>query len=436
MMARASVLVFVSTACLAYACGSDSTPASPTPAPPAASAAISVVAAPVPLVAVADPSGAGDMYRVTANLTFQETAGKPARITALTVTLSAATTPGWRSTVRTEVSVSLDARGSAAYTLPTTFVAGAPDPAARWELVVSAVDTNGVAVLVTPTQVPLTVPPRPAADAVFVGAGDVDGCGRLEPEATAKLLDRIPGTVFVAGDATYPSGTMETYMNCYGPTWGRHLWRTFAVPGNHDYQSDGGASFFSYFGAAAGPAGLGYYSHTLGSWHVIMLNSNLPAQAGTPQYEWLRVKLLESSAACTVAVWHHPLFSSGQNGNNVFMRDVFNLMFQHGVDIVVNGDDHLYERFAPQDANGRANARGIRQFIAGTGGYALYDRGKTQANSEVFENKTYGVLKLTLKSGRYDWEFVPIDGQTFRDSGSGSCVTPSAQVGGLARGLW
>jgi len=430
MTTRASVLALVSAACLAAACGDDSTPASPTPAPPATSAAINVVAAPVPLVAVPDPSGAGEMYRVTANLTFQETGGNAVRITALQVTVSSTATPGWISTVRTEVSISVGARGSAAYTLPTTFAAGAPDPAARWELVVTAVDTGSIDVRVAPIQVSLTVPPRPVADAVFVGAGDVDGCGRLEPEATAKLLDRVPGTVFVAGDATYPSGSMANYMNCYGPTWGRHLWRTFAVPGNHDYQSDGGAAFYAYFGSAAGPAGLGYYTHTLGAWHVIMLNSNLPAQAGTPQYEWLRARLLESSAACTVAVWHHPLFSSGQNGNSVFMRDVFNLMFQYGVDIVVNGDDHIYERFAPQDANGRANARGIRQFVAGTGGYALYDRGRTQANSEVFENKTYGVLKLTLKSGRYDWEFVPIDGQTFRDSGSGSCVTPSAQAVG------
>ena len=432
MVARTPVLAFVSAAWLAASCGGDSTPASPTPPPPAGSAAVSVVAAPVPLVAVPDPGGAGEMYRVTANLTFQETAGKAARITALTVTVTSGATPGWRSTVRTDVSIPVAAKGSATHTLPTTFAAGAPDTAAKWELVVAGVDADGGAVTVAPVQVPLTVPPKPVADAVLVGAGDVDGCGRLEPEATAKLLDRIPGTVFVAGDATYPSGTMETYTNCYGPTWGRHLWRTFAVPGNHDYQSDRGASFFAYFGSAAGPAGLGYYTHTLGSWDVFMLNSNLPAQAGTPQYEWLRARLQESGASCAVAVWHHPLFSSGQNGNNAFMRDVFNLMFQYGVDIVVNGDDHIYERFAPQDANGRANARGIRQFIAGTGGYALYHWGRTQANSEVFENKTYGVLKLTLKSGSYNWEFVPIDGQTFRDSGSGSCVAPSAQVSGPA----
>jgi len=427
MAARAQLLLLLLAASVATACGDDTTPAAPTPAPPTSTAVVTVSVSPTPLVAVADASGASDRYRVTANLTFQETAGKAAKVTVLKVTVSSTASPAWSSTLSTDVSIAVDAKGTASYTLPTTFDAAAADPSARWQLEVTAADAEGKSVAIAPVQVVMTVPPRPVADAVFVGAGDVDGCGRLEPEYTARLLDRIPGTVFVAGDATYPSGTMASYTNCYGPTWGRHLWRTFAVPGNHDYYADGGAAFFAYFGSAAGPPGLGYFSHTLGAWHVIMLNSMIPAQAGTPQYEWLRQDLAASTAACTVAVWHHPLFSSGQNGNSPFMRDVFNLMYQHGVDVVVNGDDHVYERFAPQDANARASSRGIREFIVGTGGYALYDRGKTQANSEVFENRTYGVLKLTLRSGRYDWEFIPIDGQTFRDSGSGTCVTPSAQ---------
>jgi 3',5'-cyclic AMP phosphodiesterase CpdA len=156
-----------------------------------------------------------------------------------------------------------------------------------------------------------------------------------------------------------------------------------------------------------------------------MLNSQAPIGAGSPQYEWLRQDLASSAAACTIAVWHHPLFSSGDNGNSPFVRDVFNLLVQYGADVSLHGHDHSYERFAPQDANGRASARGMRAFVVGTGGYPLYKRRQTQANSEVFESSTYGVLKLTLRSGKYDWEFVPIDGQTFRDSGSGSCVTPS-----------
>jgi hypothetical protein len=432
MAARAWAMSLVLAACTtaagaAAACGGDSSPSSPSPSPPVSTAAVSVTVSPTPLAAVADASGALDRYRVTANLSFQETGGKACKITLLKVTTSSSASPAWSSSSTTEVAIAVDAKGTATYTLPTAFDAAAPDPAARWQLDVTAADAEGKSVSIAPVQVAMTVPPRPAADAVFVGAGDMAGCGLLAPEATAKLLDRIPGTVFTAGDNVYPAGSPGSYSQCYGPTWGRHLWRTLAVPGNHDYADDRGASYFAYFGAAAGPAGLGYISHTLGTWHVIMLNSMVPVQAGTPQYEWLRQDLISSAAACTIAVWHHPLFSSGQNGNSVFMRDAFNLIYQYGVDVVVNGDDHTYERFAPQDANGRSSARGVREFVVGTGGYTLYNRGTPQANSEVFENKTYGVLKLTLRSGKYDWEFIPIDGQTFRDSGSGSCVTPTAR---------
>jgi len=424
MASRTSILQIAIAACVAAACGDNgSTPTAPTP--PVSTAVLTVSVAPAPLVAVTDPSGATDLYRVSANLTFQETAGKAATVTALTVTVSSAASPAWSSTGRTDVSISIDAKGTAAYTLPTTFSAGAADPSARWRLDVTAVDLDGKSVTMEPVQTGLSVPPPSVADAVFVGAGDIAECGRVEHEATARLLDRIPGTVFAAGDTAYPTGAMADYMNCHGPSWGRHLWRTFAVPGNHDYYADRGASYYSYFGSAAGPSGLGYYSHTLGTWHAVMLNSELPMQAGTPQYEWLRQELAASTATCTIAVLHHPLFSSGRNGNQTFVRDAWNLMFQRGVDVIVAAHDHTYERFAPQDAHGRANARGFREFVVGTGGNVLYNRGGTQANSEVFENRTWGVLKLTLKNGRYDWEFIPIDGQTFRDSGSGSCVTPS-----------
>jgi hypothetical protein len=425
---RTPVVHVMLVACLASACGDDNTtPSGPTTGPPASTASITVTVSPTPLVAVADPGGAADRYRVSANLTFQETGGKAVKVTVLKVTVSSTTPPTWASTVSTDVSISIDARGTAPYTLPTIFAAATPDPTARWQLDVTVADLDGRTVGVAPVQVAMTVPVRPVADAVFVGAGDIAACGRLEHESTARLLDRIPGTVFTAGDNVYPAGSASNYSQCYGPAWGRHLWRTLATVGNHDFYGDGGASYYAYFGTAAGPAGLGYFSHTLGAWHVVMLNSMVPSQAGTPQYEWLRQDLAASRAACTIAVWHHPLFSSGQNGNSAFMRDVWTLMVQSGVDVVVNGHEHVYDRFGPQDANGRANPRGIRQFTVGTGGYALYNLGQTQANSEVFENRTHGVLKLTLKNGSYDWEFVPIDGQTFRDAGSGSCVTPSSR---------
>ena len=270
------------------------------------------------------------------------------------------------------------------------------------------------------------VPATPIADAILVGAGDIARCEDTNTEATAKLIDRIPGTVFTLGDNVYPTSTPQLLATCYEATWGRHKSRTLAAPGNHDWEQAAGAPYFAYFRSSAGPAGLGYYSDTVGAWHVVSLNSNVPADPGSPQYEWLKADLAQSSATCTLAMWHHPLFSSGPNGNSAQMRDAWRLLNQFGADVVVNGHDHDYERYAPQDADARPTPNGIREFVVGTGGYSLYDRASQQRNSELWENRTWGVLKFTLKSVSYDWEFVPIDGQSFRDFGSGSCVTPAA----------
>jgi hypothetical protein len=274
-----------------------------------------------------------------------------------------------------------------------------------------------------PAQLPV---PAPLPDEVFVGAGDIAQCGGGHSEATAILLDRIPGTVFTVGDNVYPRGTAENYANCYGPTWGRHKNRTYPTIGNHDLQEASGAPYFAYFGANAGPAGLGYYSVDLGAWHVVSLNSQIAAGPGSAQYEWLKADLAVSTAACTLAMWHHPLFSSGTNGNQPQMRDVWRLLNSHGADIVLSGHEHVYERFGLQDADGKATPNGIRQFIVGTGGYSLNDLVRRLPNSEAWDSHTWGVLRLTLKTGSYDWEFVPIIGQSFRDSGSAKCVAPPA----------
>jgi calcineurin-like phosphoesterase family protein len=264
--------------------------------------------------------------------------------------------------------------------------------------------------------------PAPVPDATLVGAGDIVKCNAPEAEETARLLDRIPGTVMTLGDNVYPNSTAALLEQCYAPTWGRHLSRTIAAPGNHDWEVSAGAPYFAYFGAAAGPGGLGYFSTTLGAWHLVVLNSNVGASAGSPQYEWLKGDLAASTAACTLALWHAPVFSSGTNGNSPQMRDAWRLLQASGASIVVNGHDHEYERFAPQDADGHVDGRGIREFVAGTGGGSLSDRIQPQPNSEVLNNHTFGVLQLTLKTGSYDWRFVPIDGQTFSDSGSAACV--------------
>jgi 3',5'-cyclic AMP phosphodiesterase CpdA len=275
------------------------------------------------------------------------------------------------------------------------------------------------------SDVRIVVPP--AQDAVLVGACDMACCGRSVQFATAALLDRIPGIVFTAGDNVYPAGSTTIYPECYGPSWGRHMWRTHPLPGNHDWDSSGAASaYFSYFGAASAP-GLGYFSYNAGAWHILALNSNIAAGAGSAQYEWLKADLAASATSCMLAVWHHPLFSSSSNGNSSRMRDVWRLLQQSGAEVVVTGHDHVYERYAPQDADGRATASGLREFVVGTGGYSLYDLAHRQPNSEVFDNRTWGVIKFTLKRQSYTWEFVPIDGQTFRDYGSGTCSVAAAR---------
>jgi len=279
----------------------------------------------------------------------------------------------------------------------------------------------------TPTPAPAPTPtPAPGSDPVLVGAGDIASCKSDGDEATAKLLDAIPGTVFTTGDNAYYSGTDEEFAYSYTPTWGRHKDRTMPAPGNHDYQTTGAVGYFNYFGAAAGDPTKGYYSYDLGAWHIVVINSNCSrvggCGSGSAQEQWLRLDLAAHPAPCTLAYWHHPLFSSGQHGNNPSVQALYQALYDYGADAVLNSHDHLYERFAPQDPSGNLDtARGIREFLVGTGGAGHYNWGIMQPNSEVRNNTTFGVMKLTLHPTSYDWEFVPEAGETFTDSGSDSC---------------
>jgi hypothetical protein len=273
----------------------------------------------------------------------------------------------------------------------------------------------------SPGPAPTPTPPPNSSEPVLVGAGDIAMCPGGSQEATASLLDRIAGTVITTGDNVYDAPTLQNYVDCYGPSWGRHLARTRAAPGNHDYDYPGPFTYFAYFGSAAGSDGLGYYSYDLAGWHVVALNSVVSMRPGSAQYEWLDADLAADTSRCTVAYFHHPLFSSAQNGPTPAVRDLWRVLYDRGVDVVVNGNDHVYERFAPQDPDGRADpARGIRQFTVGTGGASLYWFGAPQANS-VVRASVHGVLKLMLQASGYTWEFVPIAGQSFKDSGSGTC---------------
>ena len=261
-----------------------------------------------------------------------------------------------------------------------------------------------------------------APSAVLVGAGDIAMCGTAGAEATSKLLDNISGTVFVAGDNAYMSGTESEYRTCYEPTWGRHRSRTRPTPGNHEYRSPNAAPYYGYFGAAAGPAGLGYYSYMLGSWLVISLNSEADVSAGSTQVQWLREQLAGNNAKCTAVYWHRPLFSSGPNGPNGDLREVWRVLYEFNVDIVMNGHDHLYERFAPQDPDGRSDTvKGIRQFTVGTGGAPIYAMSRVAAANSEVNVSTWGVASFTLENGSYRWEFIPAEGSSFHDAGSSAC---------------
>jgi len=272
--------------------------------------------------------------------------------------------------------------------------------------------------------------------AVLVGAGDIAQCDRLGDEQTAALLDGIPGAVVAIGDNAYSEGTDADYQNCYDPSWGRHKARTHPVPGNHEYTIPDAPGYFNYFGAAAGERGKGYYSYDVGDWHLIALNNYVPIGAGSPQEQWLLADLAAHPNLCTLAYWHHPLFSSWTDAGtggivNGEVKPVSVDLYNAGVDVVLNGHRHWYERFAPQDPDGVLDStRGIREIIAGTGGGGFQFPTNIRPLSEVRNSDTWGVLKLYLYSDSYAWKFVPVAGKTFSDSGSYACHDAPGGVSG------
>ena len=266
----------------------------------------------------------------------------------------------------------------------------------------------------------------PADDPVLVGAGDIAVCNATGDEETAALLDGTAGTVFTAGDNAYESGTARQFAQCYEPSWGRHRARTRPAPGNHDWETDGLKGYFDYFGAAAqGPDGSSWYSYDLGTWHIVVLDSMCEKVGGcgatSAQGRWLAADLAKSRAVCTMAIFHHPRFSSGEHGDLPSMDGFWRPLYAAGADVIVNGHDHDYERFAPQDPDGTADTvRGIREFVVGTGGGQLRSFPRQAPNSEIRVANGYGVIAFTLHDGSYDWVFT-VAGADFRDTGHQSC---------------
>lgn len=262
-----------------------------------------------------------------------------------------------------------------------------------------------------------TASPIPLGQAVLVGAGDIATCNRDQDELTAQLLDNIPGTVFTTGDNAYPDGSQTDYMNCYDPTWGRHKSRTKPVPGNHEYNTSSAAGYFQYFNNIPS-----YYAYDLGSWRIYALNSEIDGSASSAQIAWLKDDLAANPSQCVLAYWHRPRWSSGsKHGSNPAMQTLWQILYDAGAELVINGHEHSYERFAEMNASGATVTQGLREFVVGTGGAGLYSFGAPLAASQVRDNSTAGVLKLTLHTTGYDWQFVPASGSLFTDSGSSNC---------------
>jgi hypothetical protein len=274
---------------------------------------------------------------------------------------------------------------------------------------------------------PTAPPPDTAKGTTIVfAAGDIASCDSDGDEATAALIQEPGATVLTLGDTVYETGSAGQFERCYAPSWGTFKDRTRPVVGNHEYLTPDAAGYFEYFGDAAGERSRLYYSFDLGAWHLVALNSNCSmvggCGAGSPQERWLRDDLAKHSTRCTIAFWHHPRFSSGKHGSFESMMPIWQALYDAKAELVLGGHDHHYERFAPQTPDGRGDAaRGIRQFVVGTGGKGLTSIGDPIANSEVQSDEVLGVLRLALAPDSYEWKFISARGEQFTDAGSGEC---------------
>jgi hypothetical protein len=284
--------------------------------------------------------------------------------------------------------------------------------------------TAGLAGAVILSLLSCTEPGSNVDSAVLVGAGDIGECGGGS-ELTARIIDTVPGTVFTLGDNAYSSGTESEFANCYDPTWGRFKNRTRPAPGNHDHVTSGAAAYFAYFGANAGKPGEGWYAYDAGAWRVLVLNSEVDAAKGSAQETWLRAQLASTSTPCVLAYWHRPRFTSGVHGDDAVSAPFWDALYEANADVVLGGHDHDYERFALMNPQRQQDpTRGIRQFVVGTGGAGHYrfENGVT-ANSEARVEDRYGVLRLVLGPGTYQWQFIAAvgEGTQVMDSGTGVC---------------
>ncbi|MBI3713263.1 MAG: metallophosphoesterase [Burkholderiales bacterium] len=286
--------------------------------------------------------------------------------------------------------------------------------------------------LLTPPAFSATAAKTAQIESTVYVAGDIADCRKVALEQTgaaktakvilAGLQAKPDAWVLTLGDNTYPIGAPKEFNDCYDKTWGAFKTRTLPSPGNHDYGVPLAHGYFNYFGALAGDAQRGYYSRKIGSWQLLALNSNLSGAEMEQQLSWLKDELQQKRALCTLAFWHHPVFSTGGHGDNTVMRKAWEILVQEKADLVLAAHDHNYERFIPLNAAGYADAeQGIRSFVVGTGGAHLGPMFFPRETTEVRQNEVHGVLKLDLSAQGYQWEFLAVDGQVFKDKGQGVC---------------
>jgi alkaline phosphatase len=257
--------------------------------------------------------------------------------------------------------------------------------------------------------------PRPSPK-TLVAVGDIGSCDSQADEAVADVAQRLGGMVASLGDTVYDHGSDQEFAQCFDPAWGPMKSRIRPAVGNHEYETDGAAGYFDYFGRAAGARGEGWYSYDYGGWHVVVLNSNCSLVAcgpGSPQLDWLRGDLARADASCLLAYWHHPRWSSGRHGSQGFVQPFWDVLERNGVDVILNGHDHDYERISVD---------GVREFVVGTGGRSIYSFTKAALpTTEARTDQAYGALWLELAPGEYGWRFVALGNSGFQDTGSGTC---------------
>jgi hypothetical protein len=295
-----------------------------------------------------------------------------------------------------------------------------PSKSARARFRLSAPAMVALLLALVTAAVPPLQPPAAASGAKTPGAiiwavGDIGVCNRRTDTLVANLIKRHRGTVLTLGDHAYPAGSPEDFANCFDPPWHDLVRRTQPAPGNHEYRTADGAGYFAYFGDRARG---GYYAFTRGEWRIYSLNSSA---LGPAQLDWLAADLAAHPVGCSLAYWHEPLFTSHLDGPTPEVKALWDLLAAAGVDVVLNGHAHDYERFAPQTPDGVAADDGMREFIVGTGGRTLGGFGDPAANSEVRQAKTWGALRMRLAPGGYSWQFYRAAGEDFTDSGTGAC---------------